>query len=340
MSDAVHDAALRDVEGRHDDAVALLRHASDGADVAATRVLGKRLTVGRNAPFASLEGVSLLTAAMDLGDAEATAVMAALTGAGAWTTQSWPRALDLLQLAAERGSDDARVQLALLAPPGMAATTDWKRLRDAVRLESWIVPPVPRQVSEAPRVWTVENFASAELCAWLIGRARGRTTRAKVFDGKTVSVDGKRSNSSFGVDVIEAGIVGQLLRFRIMGATTLSVTHMEPPHILYYAQGEEFAPHYDALYINAPASEDSDRQVTFLLYLNDGYDGGELAFVRTGFRHKGAVGDGVFFTNMVGGKPDPLSEHAGLPVTSGEKWLLSQWIRDRPVGASASASTR
>jgi len=43
---------------------------------------------------------------------------------------------------------------------------------------------------------------------------------------------------------------------------------------------------------------------------------------------------------MVGGKPDPLSEHAGLPVTSGEKWLLSQWIRDRPVGASASASTR
>ncbi len=334
MSDGVRDAALRDVEGCHDDAVALLRKASAAGDIAATRVLGKRLTVGRDAPFLPQEGVALLTAAMDKGDAEATAVMAALTGAGAWTTQSWPRALDLLQHAAERGSGDARAQLALLAPPELAASTDWKRLRDAIRLESWVVPPVPRQTSETPRVWSVENFASADICTWLIGRAQGRMTRAKVFDGKTVSIDGKRSNSSFGIDIVEAGIVTQLLRFRIMGATTLSVTNMEPPHILHYAEGEEFAPHYDALYINAPDGGDSERQVTFLLYLHDGYEGGELEFTRTGFRHKGAMGDGVFFTNMAGGKPDPLSEHAGLPVTRGEKWLLSQWIRDRPSGAA------
>ena len=313
------------------DALAALRRAAEAGDAAAACALGKRLAVGRDAPFAPQEGVGFLTAAMAQGDAEATAVMAGLTGAGAWVAQSWPDALDLLQLAAARGSADARAQLALLATAG--AADDWKAQRDSISLERWIVPPAPVQVSEAPRVWTVPGFASAAICDWLVARVRGRLTRAKVFDGKTVSVDGKRSNSSFGIDVVESGVLGLLLRFRIMGATTLSVTHMEPPSILHYAPGEEFAPHYDCLYGQAGAPDGSDRRVTFLLYLNDGFDGGELAFPKTGFRHKGAKGDGVFFANMIDGKPDPLSLHAGLPILRGEKWLLSQWIRDRPTAS-------
>jgi hypothetical protein len=30
--------------------------------------------------------------------------------------------------------------------------------------------------------------------------------------------------------------------------------------------------------------------------------------------------------------PDPLTLHAGLPPTRGEKWIFSQWIRDRSPG--------
>ena len=36
------------------------------------------------------------------------------------------------------------------------------------------------------------------------------------------------------------------------------------------------------------------------------------------------------FDNVLNdGSPDKRSLHAGLPVTMGEKWLLSVWIRDR-----------
>ncbi len=28
-------------------------------------------------------------------------------------------------------------------------------------------------------------------------------------------------------------------------------------------------------------------------------------------------------------KPDPMTLHVGLPVSSRRKWLLSQWVRDR-----------
>jgi predicted 2-oxoglutarate/Fe(II)-dependent dioxygenase YbiX len=312
------------------EALAELRRAANAGDIAAIRRLGKRLTAGRDAPFAPQEGVALLTRGMELGDPEATAILATLTGAGAWTEQSWPRALDLLLLAAERGSADARAQLGMLSDrPG---TGDWKMLRDGVVLERWIVPPVPRQISEAPRVWTVQNFATAEICDWIIAKARGRTRRAMVGDAQSVRIDQKRTNSSFGMDIVESGLVALLLRFRIMGITSVSVTHMEPPNILHYAEGEEFAAHYDWI---AGAGPEGNRLATFLLYLNDDYDGGELAFLKTGLRHKGARGDGVFFANLLDGKPDPLTLHAGLPVIRGEKWLLSQWIRGRPYSVAS-----
>jgi prolyl 4-hydroxylase len=35
------------------------------------------------------------------------------------------------------------------------------------------------------------------------------------------------------------------------------------------------------------------------------------------------------FSNVdADGRPDPLSEHAGLPVTSGTKLIASRWIRE------------
>jgi predicted 2-oxoglutarate/Fe(II)-dependent dioxygenase YbiX len=328
-----------DARGRHAEATDLLRRGVQTGDLQAMCLLGKRLVTGRDAPFSPQEGVALLRAAADQGDAAATATMAGLTAAGAWMEQSWSGALNLLQLAAERGSFDARIQLGLLAPDARDAGTDecgyWKRLRGNVVLESWIVPRTSRQVSTSPRVWVVEKFASAEICDWIVARARGRLTRARVFSGRVPSIDDKRSNSSFGVDIIESGVLFLLLRLRIMGATTLPVSQMEPANVLHYANGEEFGPHFD--FLENSAGEGGERLATFLLYLNDDFDGGELDFLDTGFCHKGAKGDAVFFANVTAGQADLRSRHAGRRVTRGEKWLLSQWIRDRPVGAKFAA---
>ena len=77
-----------------------------------------------------------------------------------------------------------------------------------------------------------------------------------------------------------------------------------------------------------------DRLATFLMWLNDDYEGGELEFVKVGFSYKGRAGDGLFFASMREGKPDSKSLHAANPVTRGEKFILSQWIHDRPFKAS------
>jgi hypothetical protein len=72
--------------------------------------------------------------------------------------------------------------------------------------------------------------------------------------------------------------------------------------------------------------------VTFLLYLNDGFEGGETEFPLVGVRCKGNKGDALCFWNVLpNGSPDRQTIHAGLPPTQGEKWLLSQWVRNIPM---------
>jgi prolyl 4-hydroxylase len=70
------------------------------------------------------------------------------------------------------------------------------------------------------------------------------------------------------------------------------------------------------------------------MYLNDDYEGGETDFPALGLRHRGRKGDALLWANVDRvGDPDRRTLHAGLAATRGEKWLLSQWIRDRtPAG--------
>jgi hypothetical protein len=54
-------------------------------------------------------------------------------------------------------------------------------------------------------------------------------------------------------------------------------------------------------------------------------------------RYHGAKGQGLYFSNaLVNGEPDLRMVHAGLPPKDNEKWLMSQFIRNRVVlGARA-----
>lgn len=325
----------------------VLRVAAKAGDVSAMRELGARLLIGRDAPFEPQEGLALIERAIEGGDADATSLLATLKGAGAWTQQSWPDALRLLHRAAELGSHDARAQLVMLAGDAEAAAAArtgqapggvWERLRESVDLERWVVPPMPQAVSEAPRIWTVPGFATPEICHWLIGRCQGRLQPSQMFDGQRSRFLATRTCRDFPFTIIDGGVLMVLLRIRISLAVSLPVPHMEPPQIFHYAVGQEIKAHYDSLYdsehgYGQAGAYRGDRLATLLLYLNDAYEGGELEFPHTGFRHRGKTGDAVFFASLKDGKRDRLSLHAALPVTAGEKYILSQWIHDRPFTA-------
>jgi predicted 2-oxoglutarate/Fe(II)-dependent dioxygenase YbiX len=337
-SDSLEAAHAFDAAGRHEEAVDVLRRSAPASAEAAS-ALGLRLLVGRNAPFDPQAGISLLTSAAGRGNAAALAQMATLKAAGAWMPQNWNEALDLLQAAAERGSEQARGQLTILGGDD-GTDTSWAALRANVDLKRWLTVPERRAICEAPRIRVVDGFVPVAVCDWLLARGAGRYQRSMMFDGQTSNVLDTRTCSDFKFDIVDADLVLQVVRERIAAITTLPTVAFEPPQIFHYALGEEIKAHYDALRLGNTGygqngSYKGDRIATFLLYLNDDYDGGELEFPHVKLRHRGKTGDGVYFAHIDGsGTPDRLSLHAAKPITRNEKFILSQWIHDRPFTAA------
>jgi prolyl 4-hydroxylase len=273
--------------------------------------------------------------------------MALHAGEGVGVPQDWGTALDLLTRSADHGWPLAQASLAGLAGDwslaqdilkrNAAASADWHGMRRSLDLPSWFAVPKMGIVSASPRVAIVEDFASPEICAWLIERARPCLGPARVFDllSGAPAHEAVRDNSEchFGTD--DGDLILQFLRSRIAAVTELFVTGMEAPAVLHYSVGQRFLPHHDFLDETHPghASEiakGGQRVLTFLLSLNDDFEGGETQFPNLGKRYRGRKGNALFFWNVEpDGSPDPRVLHAGLAPTRGEKWILSQWIRGR-----------
>jgi prolyl 4-hydroxylase len=199
-------------------------------------------------------------------------------------------------------------------------------------------PPTGRMVRNRPRVIVIERFMSAAECAWIIERGRPGLQRARVYHSSaTPQVAGTRTNREASFTIFYATLALALIRERMSRATHAPVSFFEVAKLLHYVPGQQFALHADFIQTNTPElvreiQVRGQRAATLLVYLNEEYEGGETDFPRMSFRFKGARGDALIFSNIdPAGEPDYETIHAGLPPTSGEKWVLSQWIRTRPV---------
>jgi hypothetical protein len=335
-------AARHDAEGRHDEAINELARATQAGDVAAMTALGKRLVLGDRAPLLPQDGARFLVDAMQAGSSEAAVRLAVMAALGAHTEQSWAGALALLVRAAEQGSDSARSQLYVLArrPPTEAVPPEgWRGLAEHIDLPAWIAPLPGVTLHERPAVRCFAEFVTDQACDWLIARARGQLKRALIYDpayGRSVP-DEMRTNSATGFDLMDADLVQIAIQHRMAAVVGLPVQNMEGPTLLHYDVGEQITDHTDFLNPRIPNYEDEisrrgERIITFLIYLNDDYAGGETDFPQLGVRHKGRRREALFFVNALpNGKPDERMVHAGRPPTRGEKWVVSQFVRNRAV---------
>ena len=342
MTAAIALAEQHDQAGRHDDAINALARATRNGDIEAMTELGKRLLIGDRAPLLPEDGAKMLLDATMAGSAEAALRLAVLQALGAYVPQSWTDAIDLLVFAAERGSESARKQVAVLArhPLSVAdTTTDWKQLAAGIDTRFWQSSPAGTTLSANPLVRVFPEFVTDPICAWLIERAQPKLQRALIYDpvSNRDMADHMRTNSAAGFDLVQADLVQVAVQSRMSVATGLPLHHMEGATVLHYAVGEQITNHYD--FVNPKISnyeqeirERGQRIATFLVYLNDDYEGGETDFPQLGLRYRGAKRDAIVFSNALpDGQPDLRMVHAGLPPRDAEKWLMTQFIRNRPV---------
>lgn len=281
-------------------------------------------------PEAFAGAVHLTESAAKAGFADAICQLATLDAVGAGRPRDFANAFSLLRKASSSGSDAARAQLSLL---GNQLTPDVPRLLSV---------PEPIALSEAPRIRHFPDFAPAAICDWIMTRIRSKLAPALIWDRDEDrgTIDPVRSNSAAELRLTDMDVVLALLRARMSLATRLPETIFETPQAMHYSVGQQFRLHHDYLDRQIPAQaidiqRRGQRIATFLLYLNDDYQGGETDFPQAGVSFRGKKGDALFFTNVSrSGEPDPRSTHAGRPPSAGEKWILSQWIRDRaPLSA-------
>lgn len=313
---------------------AKLRSRADAGDAPAMTAFGKLLlsTEGpeRNIPA----GAKYIARAADKGDGEALTQLSVLVAGGIAFQPDWERALDHLQRAAELGWRPAQDELRFLA--GREGDS-FGALRSNIDIAAWMKTPEPKVVSERPRILTVQGLMSKRECERVIGHARGKLRRAGTYHpatGEEAEIP-ERSNSKAELQITDIDLPFMLLHVRMSNLLGLPTQCFEPTNVLHYKPGEEFKPHVDYLNKDQPGlaanmSALGQRIVTLLVYLNEDYEGGETHFPRIDYAFKGRTGDALMFGNVnENGAADPMSLHAGLPPRSGEKWLLSQWVRNR-----------
>jgi hypothetical protein len=155
----------------------------------------------------------------------------------------------------------------------------------------------------------------------------------------TRSPGARRPFNAAQFNILDTDLVLIILRARMAATTGVAARTLEDTNVLHYAIGQEFRNHCDYLDPRVPGLEagiarTGQRVFTFLIYLNDDFVGGETAFARLGWQFKGRPGDALLFRNVSETDvPDPRTLHAGLPPLTGEKWLLSQWIRSHRPGS-------
>jgi hypothetical protein len=305
------------------------------------------MLVGDRAPHLPNEGARLLGKAVDLGGAEAAAIIAVLYAVGASRNHGLPHALQKLTLAAERGWAPAQAQLRVLAAEHPGGGTkcsdtsggDWQKLASYVELSSWQNPPPGKDLCTSPLVRLIPNFLNGGACRWLIDKAQGRLSRALVYDAvnKKTTVHQTRTNTAATLSLLDTDFVCVLVQARMAACYGIPFQQLEPISMLHYDEGEEIADHFDFVDPNVSNYQQElatkgQRVVTFLIYLNDDYGGGETEFPRLTISHKGRRGEGLFFVNALpDGSADVRTLHAGRPPTEGAKWIVAQFMRDRPT---------
>lgn len=347
LSEAVAKADECDAAGKHAEAVNHLAAAARGKDLEALTRLGKRLLVGDRAPLLPNDGARLVTEAVALGGAEAAAVLAVLYAVGGSKRHGLTDALESLVLAAERGWPAAQAQLRALASAGPGGEVidgpdpgdDWHRLAARIDLAAWQAPPPGATLSESPLIRVIPSFLNHGICRWLTDKARGRLTRARVYEAlsKRTTVSDTRTNTAATLTLLDTDLVCVLVQARMAACARIPFRQLEPIAVLHYAEGEEITEHFDFVDPEVPDYEQEiasrgQRVITFLIYLNDDYGGGETAFPELAISHKGSRGEALFFVNALpNGAADVRTLHAGRRPVNGEKWIVSQFMRDRPT---------
>ena len=229
-----------------------------------------------------------------------------------------------VELVANRPGAPARTDGATLPGPDLAQSPTFIDTTDR-RVDIWTVV-------KHPRVIVFGNLLSHEECDALIELAQPKLTRSLTVDNKTGGDELNAARTSDGMFFARAeNPVVERVEKRLSELLRWPYENGEGLQVLRYRHGAQYVPHYDYFDPAQPGTpkiltRGGQRVATIVMYLRTPERGGATIFPDIGLEVAPIKGSAVFFT-YDRPHPDTKTLHGGMPVTLGEKYVATKWMR-------------
>ena len=181
------------------------------------------------------------------------------------------------------------------------------------------------------RVYEFDNLLTENECNQIIEMAKPKITKSPVLSKEKFHPGRTSSHVFLSSDIPLLQKIDNIV-YSYLG---IPIENYENLQVVNYKSTEKYDAHYDACDPSEEICQDDIknrgglRYATFIFYLNDNFSGGETDFPKRNFKAQPKIGKGVLFFNLNDentGRRDKAF-HAGLPPTTGEKWMSNKWIR-------------
>jgi prolyl 4-hydroxylase len=184
-----------------------------------------------------------------------------------------------------------------------------------------------------PRVVVFGGLLTDAECDTLMAQAAPRLLRSETVDNNTgdSEVNAARTSDGMFFERGETPLI-KTLEKRIAELLRWPLENGEGLQILRYRPGAEYKPHhdyFDPVHSGTPRilERGGQRVGTLVMYLNTPEGGGATTFPDVGLEVAPVRGNAVFFSYD---RPHVATKtlHGGAPVTAGEKWVATKWLRE------------
>lgn len=168
------------------------------------------------------------------------------------------------------------------------------------------------------------DFVSPEERHHIIEKARKELKPSTVSIDKVVKPNVRQSETAW--LSLDDPVVRKIAE-RCLAMTDRPIDNCENLQVLRYEEGGFYRPHQDTM-----KDQENKRMYTFIIALNDGYQGGATVFPNIGRAYKLKAGDVLFFNTLDNYElMTSKALHGGMPVNGGEKWICNLWVNKYPL---------
>jgi len=182
---------------------------------------------------------------------------------------------------------------------------------------------------EHPQI--VKDVLTPEECKYIIDKATPMFKRSAVVGA--VGPDASRTSQTAWIP--KADPVAQKVFTKALEFIGKTLEECEDLQVVKYEPGTYYREHHDSCCDGSQGcldfeKEGGQRVATLLVYLNSDFTDGETHFPKLDLKLKADPGSAILFRPLGSdeAKCHPKALHAGLPISSGVKYVCNAWVRE------------